>query len=121
MRNVHHGDQSNKKHERATAKPSTQQVDEEIPDPTRNMDGQTTRGNRLNHLWYRIQAYGMEQTDGNRKSLSQRMAHKYEAQPLLWRNKRMMHVLQHKRGLETRHIVQGTRRGSKQGRLVGTG
>jgi hypothetical protein len=34
---VHHGDQSNKQNERTNAKPSTGEVDEEIPDPMKNM------------------------------------------------------------------------------------
>jgi hypothetical protein len=118
---VHHGDQNNKQHERTTAKPSTRHVYEEIPDPTINMDGPTIRGNILDHLWYCIQAHGKEHTDGNRKSLSQPMAHKQEAQPILWRNKIMLHVRQCIRGLETRRIVQGIRRRSKQDRLLGTG
>jgi hypothetical protein len=33
----------------------------------------------------------------------------------------MLHVRKYKGGLETLHIVQGTRRGSKQGRPMGTG
>jgi hypothetical protein len=39
MRIVHHGDKNNKQNERTTAKPNTQQVDAEISDPTRNMEG----------------------------------------------------------------------------------
>jgi hypothetical protein len=85
------------------------------------MDRKTILGNRLDQLWYRIQAHGKDQTYGNRKGMSQLMAFKYKAQPMLWKNKKMLHVRKRIRGLETRHIVQGTRRGYKQGRIVGTG
>jgi hypothetical protein len=121
MRIVHHGEKNNKQNESANAKPSTWQVDQEISDPKRNMDRPTIRRNRLDQLWHCIQAHGKEKTNGNHKALSQPMAYKYETQSILWRNQRLLHVRQYTRGLETRHIVQGTRRGAKQGRLLVTG
>jgi hypothetical protein len=121
MRFVHHGEKNNKQNERETERPSTRQVYEEIPDPTRNMDKPKIRRNRLAQLWHCVQAHGKEYKDVNHKGLPKPMAHKYETQPILWINKRMLHMQQCTRGLETRHIVQGIRCGPKQDRLLGTG
>jgi hypothetical protein len=71
-------------------------------------------------LWHCIQEHGKDQTDGNRKGMLQPMAHKYETQPILWIKKRILHMRQCTRGLETRHIMEGITRGPKHDRLLGT-
>jgi hypothetical protein len=72
----------------------------------------------MDQLWHCIQAHGKEQTNGNRKGMSQPMSHKYKTQSIIWRDQRLLHVRQCTRRLDTRHIVQGTRRGPKQERLL---
>jgi hypothetical protein len=53
------------------------QLQIQVHDPKRKMDRPTTQRNRLDQLWHCIQVHGKEQTDGNRKGLSQPMSHKY--------------------------------------------